>query len=129
MTTLRECMKCHGVGYDSDGFRCPYCGNNEFLSPPSAEQRARDLLERLGVPDAQAYTCGDIAELANLIAERDMLDLAIERIAAHLPDEGVTRGVGKQGNVWYCFGEFGPTLRAALERWMVVVTAEEADRP
>lgn len=33
----------------------------------TAEQAARDLLERLGVKDAQSYTSGDLVELANLI--------------------------------------------------------------
>jgi len=35
----------------------------------TAEQKARDLLERIGVPDAQKYTAGDLVELANLIAD------------------------------------------------------------
>jgi hypothetical protein len=32
------------------------------------EQQARDLLERLGVENAQSYTSGDLVELANLFA-------------------------------------------------------------
>ena len=37
----------------------------------TAEQQARDLLERMGVNNAQAFTAGDVVELANLIrAER-----------------------------------------------------------
>jgi len=36
----------------------------------SAEQQARDLLQRMGVPNAQNYLSGDLAELANLIANR-----------------------------------------------------------
>jgi hypothetical protein len=35
----------------------------------SAEQQARDMLARMGVPDAQSYSSGDLMELANLIAE------------------------------------------------------------
>lgn len=35
----------------------------------SAEQEARDLLEQMGVDNAQSFSSGDIAELANLIAE------------------------------------------------------------
>ena len=34
----------------------------------SAEQQARDMLARMGVPDAQSYSSGDLVELANLIA-------------------------------------------------------------
>jgi hypothetical protein len=36
----------------------------------SAEQQARDLLDRMGVPDAQSFSAGDLVELANLIAMR-----------------------------------------------------------
>ena len=35
----------------------------------TAEQQARDLLERLGWDEAQSLTAGDVCELANLIAE------------------------------------------------------------
>ena len=34
--------------------------------PP--EQKARDMLERMGVEDAQSFTAGDLVELADLIA-------------------------------------------------------------
>ncbi len=37
----------------------------------TAEQNARDMLERMGVPDAQAYSAGDLVELANLIVSAD----------------------------------------------------------
>lgn len=39
------------------------------------EQQARDLLDRLGYPDAQSLTSGDVVELANMFA-------AAERAAA-----------------------------------------------
>lgn len=35
------------------------------------EQLARDLLERMGIENAQSFTAGDVVELANLIAERN----------------------------------------------------------
>lgn len=35
----------------------------------TAEQQARDLLERYGVEDAQSMSTGDVVELANLIAD------------------------------------------------------------
>lgn len=35
----------------------------------SAEQQARDMLERMGVEDAQSFSSGDVVELANLIVE------------------------------------------------------------
>lgn len=34
----------------------------------TAEQEARDLLERMGVPGAQEFSAGELVELANLIA-------------------------------------------------------------
>lgn len=34
----------------------------------SVEQQARDLLERIGVPDAQSYTAGSLVELCALMA-------------------------------------------------------------
>jgi hypothetical protein len=34
----------------------------------SAEQEARNLLERMGVEDAQSFTAGDVVELANILA-------------------------------------------------------------
>ena len=37
----------------------------------TAEQNARDMLERMGVPDAQEYSAGDLVELANLIVSAD----------------------------------------------------------
>ena len=37
----------------------------------TAEQQARDMLERMGVEDAQEFTDEDIVELANLISHYD----------------------------------------------------------
>ena len=36
----------------------------------SAEQQARDMLERMGVLFAQSFSAGEVGELANLIADR-----------------------------------------------------------
>jgi hypothetical protein len=38
---------------------------------PTPEQEARELLDRIGVPDAERYSAGDLVELANLLAELD----------------------------------------------------------
>lgn len=46
----------------------------------SAEQEARDLLERMGIPGAQERSAGELVELANLIAERDHLAQVIDFI-------------------------------------------------
>ena len=43
------------------------------------EQEARNILWRLGIDDAPKYTAGDLAELANVIAERDALKDACEQ--------------------------------------------------
>jgi len=40
----------------------------------TAEQQARDMLERMGVPEAQSYTAGDLVELANLIAHAQAVE-------------------------------------------------------
>jgi hypothetical protein len=46
----------------------------------TAEQRARDMLERMGVENAQSMSAGDVVELANLISERDQaITLLAER--------------------------------------------------
>jgi hypothetical protein len=37
------------------------------------EQKARDMLERMGVDDAQTISAGSVVELANLIAEAEQL--------------------------------------------------------
>ena len=63
------------------------------MSTKSAEQQARDLLERCGVDDAQSFTAGDVIELANLIAENSQLHSVIERIrhlaTSYTPDPGL----------------------------------------
>jgi hypothetical protein len=33
------------------------------------EQQARNMLDRMGVPNAQHYTAGDVVEIANLIGK------------------------------------------------------------
>lgn len=53
----------------------------------SAEQQARDLLERLEVDGAQNYSAGEIVELANLIAERNHLARQLEQLHATLITE------------------------------------------
>jgi hypothetical protein len=40
----------------------------------TAEQQARDMLERMGVEDAQSFTAGDLVELANLIAHAEQVE-------------------------------------------------------
>lgn len=54
----------------------------------SAEQQARNMLERIGVPDAQSYSASDLIELANLIAERNQANRHAR--AATMPKLGFT---------------------------------------
>jgi hypothetical protein len=49
----------------------------DVASSKSAEQEARDMLERIGVENAQSFTAGDLVELANLIAEVERLRRAV----------------------------------------------------
>jgi hypothetical protein len=42
---------------------------SEEDSPKTAEQEARDILERIGVSGAQDFRASDLVELANLIVE------------------------------------------------------------
>lgn len=44
----------------------------------TAEQKARDILERIGIKEAQSFSSGDLVELANLIAELERLRHEIE---------------------------------------------------
>jgi len=63
------------------------------MSGESAEQQARDLLERCGVEDAQSFSAGDVVELANLIAEtnryRRQLAAIKERCVGFTPSPDV----------------------------------------
>lgn len=64
-----------------------------MMSGKSAEQQARDLLERCGVVDAQSFSAGDVVELANLIAKantyRHQLAAIKERCVGFTPDPSV----------------------------------------
>ena len=46
----------------------------------SAEQQARDLLERIGIEDIRGVTAGDLGELANLIADIASQNEQIEKL-------------------------------------------------
>lgn len=48
--------------------------------PVSAEQQARDMLERAGVDYAQSMAAGDLVEIANLIAR----DAAAQEQLVHM---------------------------------------------
>lgn len=50
----------------------------------TAEQKARDMLERMSVEGAQTFSAGDIVELANLIATRDGVAAIVAKMRADL---------------------------------------------
>lgn len=50
----------------------------------TAEQKARDMLERMGVEGAQSFSAGDLVELANLIAARDGAAAIVAKMRADL---------------------------------------------
>ena len=52
----------------------------------SAEQVARDILHRCGVPDAHRYSSGDVVELANLIGRVRELEAELETEQKRLRD-------------------------------------------
>jgi len=54
----------------------------------SADQQARNMLERMGVPEAQGYSASDLIELANLIADRNRARAALATAPPEPPAEG-----------------------------------------
>ena len=46
----------------------------------TAEQQARDLLERMGIEDAQSFSSGDLVELANLIVQNSQWKFIVKQI-------------------------------------------------
>lgn len=65
----------------------------------TAEQQARDLLERMGVDGAQQMTAGDVVELANLIEQRDHLARTLKRALDDF-DDPRTLSVGDMSCDW-----------------------------
>lgn len=49
----------------------------------TAEQKARDMLERAGVEDAQSMSAGNLVELANMIADNAAFKDIIRALADH----------------------------------------------
>lgn len=51
----------------------------------TVEAKARQLLERAGVPDAELYTAGDLVELANLLSDVTRLRIKLRQQIEDLP--------------------------------------------
>ena len=65
------------------------------MSGKSAEQQARDLLERYGLEDAQSFSSGDVIELANVIAHSHAWDIIFNsprfpEVRAYAKRRGIT---------------------------------------
>ena len=56
------------------------------------EQQARDMLERLGVDDAQQFWFGDLLELANMINDLHKLRSFAQAVMEAWPDGGIEGG-------------------------------------
>lgn len=69
----------------------------------TAEQQARDLLERMDLNDGEEFSAGDVVELANLIEERDRLKAALDFIGTCAASRG-----GELYPVGASDVEFGP---------------------
>lgn len=66
------CPYCQITSHNPNDEQHKYCRNcHKFEDEPrvTAEQQARDMLERMNIDDAQSFTAGDLIELANLISE------------------------------------------------------------
>jgi hypothetical protein len=69
----------------------------------SAEQQARDMLERMGIEDAQRFTAGDVVELANLIASRrDRVKYGAVSYGFEVWDEDEVFASGSAGTLEEC---------------------------
>jgi hypothetical protein len=105
----------------------------------TVEDEARDLLARMGVPDAHAFTSGDLVELANLLSDRHAARRIIEderdfdawaqgyldagRWAGHRYIDAVKQELlERDAQLTQC----RQTLARALARLMVEVGVEEA---
>ena len=60
----------------------------------TAEQQARDLLERMGIRHAQGFSAGTVVELANLIRDHEQALEAlrlVKRKYSHIPSKTLAR--------------------------------------
>ena len=58
-----------------------------MTTTPTAEQQARDLLERMEVPNAQNYSSGELVELANLIVAAQPVQPALQMLQLNWSEE------------------------------------------
>jgi hypothetical protein len=102
------------------------------------EQKARDLLERMGIEDAQSFTAGDVVELANLIAdtpsappgpsvaeriwyEEQVLQRSINQDPTNTHLHGIARGLQRARDI------ANGVPRSTVEELMAAVDAPDDD--
>lgn len=91
----------------------------------SAEQQARDLLERCGVEDAQSFSAGDVVELANLIAKVHELEAVRHEAYA----DGYTDAVRYQAQLERDKPEGDMMARVSQSIWQEYVASVGASLP
>lgn len=74
------------------------------MSELTPEQEARDILERMGIEDAQLFTSGDLVELAELISDTRVMAKSKKIIKGYIRLENAVRDLyyadGDLGKVW-----------------------------
>jgi len=66
------------------------------------EQKARDILERMDIEDAQSMTAGDVLELANLLNRLKAAEAVCIEIEEEITDDDMP---------------FGMTVKNLLDNW------------
>ncbi len=102
-------------------------------SPVSAEQEARNLLERMGVEGAQNLRASDLTELGNLISNQSRLlakqtapapaGSLVERVEARAGGDGRAAILEVSAHIRANFSS-GPSVAAGIALWL----EQEADR-
>jgi hypothetical protein len=80
----------------------------------TAEQKARDMLERMSVEDAQSFSAGDLVELANLIADKERIAAALDFISTADGGSGELFPSGPSSTE---YEEDGNTIRRHIGPW------------
>lgn len=88
------------------------------------EQQARDMLQRMDVPGAQAMSAGEVVELANLIEEAERLRALLKETWDEVPDYVDGRHDALEARILREMGEKGDQYLNTDDP----LTAKEQDR-
>ncbi len=66
----------------------------------TAEQKARDMLERMGVEGAQSFSAGELVELASLIADHEHAKRRLRKAEKEQLGREQDRRTGKKDRRW-----------------------------